>query len=109
MKLSRVPDEDLPRAADLPGELARIALALEEEFPGQGSRITLTLAQMFGGQALYIRKADPVLRALRDRSIRRAYDAGGVTVSDLVRRFGLSQSHIYNILGRPDERQMRMF
>ena len=62
-----------------------------------------------GGRRAAHQSSAPPLFLRGARSIRRAYDAGGVTVSDLVRRFGLSQSHIYNILGRPDERQMKMF
>lgn len=103
MNIVRLSDEDMPKCADLPGDLARIALTLEGEFPGQGARITLTLAQLFGGQHLYIRKADTVLRRARDRAIRRRYDRDDVTVSQLVTMFGLSSSHIFSILGRPDE------
>ena len=102
-RVMKLPEEDMPKCAELPGELARIALELEAEFPGQGARITLTLAQLFGGQHLYIRKADSVLRRARDRAIRRRYDQGDVTVSQLVTMFGLSSGHIFSILGRPDE------
>lgn len=108
-----IPDEYLPRAGELPGELQRIALGFEGEFPGQGVRITMALAQLFGGQSLYIRKADEFVRRWRDDSIRRRYNQGDVTVSELVSLFGLSTSRLFEILGSPaelaDNRQLPLF
>ena len=107
-----IPDEYLPRAGELPGELQRIALGFEGEFPGQGVRITMALAQLFGGQNLYIRKADPFIRRWRDDAIRRRYNQGDITVSELVSMFKLSARQLYNILGKAEaieETQLPLF
>ena len=109
----RIPDEYLPKASDLPGDLQRIALGFEGEYPGQGVRITITLAQLFGGQNLYIRKADEFIRRWRNDSIRRRYNQGDITVSELVSLFGLSASRLFEILGSAaeiaDDRQLPLF
>lgn len=108
-----LPDEYMPKAAELPGDLQRIALELEGEFPGRGARITLTLAQLFGGQALYIRKADKFVRKWRDDTIRRRYDKGDITIKELVTQYRLSYSHIASILGKTgseeDGGQLQLF
>lgn len=105
MSIKHIPDEYLPRADELPGELQRIALGFEGEFPGQGVRITLALALLFGGQNLYIRKADAFARKWRDAAICKRYRQGDITVSELASMFRLSATSVFNILGKPDDEQ----
>lgn len=114
MNIIHLPDEYMPRSNELPGDLQRIALEIEGAMPGQGARITLLLAQLFGGQSLYIRKADAFIRRWRDDAIRRRYNQGDITVKELVSLYRLSASHIFNILGKPEnvvleEKQLHLF
>ena len=111
-EIMHLPDEYMPKIADMPGELQRVALGLEGAFPGQGARITIALAQLFGGQYIYVRKADPFLRRWRDDAIRRRYNQGDITVSELVSMFKLSARQLYNILGKAEaieETQLPLF
>ncbi|MBW7656226.1 hypothetical protein K1I42_02800 [Hydrogenophilus thermoluteolus] len=66
------------------------------------------LASYAGGDLLYIPKCDGALRAARDAEIRAAYDAGA-RVSEIARRWGLSERWVYEILGRPEVRQPELF
>ena len=111
-----LPDEYLPAADQLPGELKWIASVVEEALPGMGVRITLILAQRFNGH-IYFRRADDFIRKWRDDHIRAEYDAGGIRRKDLVVKTGLSLSQINRILDTAPtpsqdelkEKQMRLF
>lgn len=92
----------MPQIEDLPGELSRVAAAIEEHMPGDGVRITLQLAQIFHGQEVYFRRVDGILRALRDDAMRARYDKGGITTKGIALLFGVSQSTAEKVLSKPD-------
>lgn len=113
-KIIDIPDDYMPEIDELPGDLSRVAAAIDEVLPGQGVRITLVIAQVFPGQPLYIRNIEYLVRRWRDDAIRTQYDGGGVTMLALACDYQLSLARIKQILGRPSERedagrQMRMF
>ncbi len=51
----------------------------------------------YGGTGLYIRKAETLIRRKRDEHVARDYEAG-IDVDDLVRKYGLCKSRIYQIV-----------
>lgn len=110
-----IPEEYRPDIDELPGDLRRIATAIEEAIPGMGVRLTLILAQIFPGQHMYFRSAEEFLIAYRDEAIRTEYDQGNVTAKELATKTGLSLRHVEKILSGPpsqdelQERQMRLF
>lgn len=113
-KLIDIPDKYRPEIEELPGELARIAAAIEAELPGRGVEIVLILAQIFPGQPLYIRDLSYLARRMRDDAIRAEYDAGGCTMLELATRWRLSHIRIKQILAetgekKNDDRQLRMW
>lgn len=115
-KIIDIPDEYMPEIDELPGDLARIAAAIDEVLPGQGARITLVLAQVFPGQPLYIRNIEYLIRRRRDDAIRAQYDAGGTTMLALACDYQLSLARIKQILAVPGEseddgegRQLKLF
>lgn len=104
--LIHLPPEYHPDIEDLPGDLKRIAEAIEEGIPGEGVRLTLLLAQVFHGQPVYFRTIDNLIRRWRDDRMRAEYDAGGVTAKELATKLRLSLRQVENILGQPDARRM---
>ncbi len=96
-----LPDEWLPPAEKLPGELRHIAETLDAYFPGLGVRIALILAQRYPSQALYIHSADKFMRNWRDDIMRSLFDQG-TTAHTLAGLSGLSERQVWNILSRPD-------
>jgi Mor family transcriptional regulator len=80
----------------LPGDVRKIAELC-------GLDTALLICREFGGTRPYIPKLDDLYREVRDAKIRADYDAGGVTVAMLARRYKLSERQIFNILGCPPE------
>jgi len=110
-----IPEFYRPQVDDLPGDLRRIAAAIDDYIPGEGVRLTLLLAQIFPGQHIYIRNARVYLRAIRDDGIRAEYDLGGITSKELATKYRLCLRQIEKILARPssqaelEEKQMSLF
>lgn len=116
-----LPDEYLPEVEELPGNLRKIAEAIEECLPGQGTRITLILAQRFLAIPLYFRSVEKFLNHYRDERMRAEYDSSGVdgapvvTALDLALKTGLGLRTVEKILARPasqeelESKQMRLF
>ena len=69
------------RMEDLSPELQDVAETI-------GFEATLKLIESRGGEGLYIPKAEKVMRAARDRAIRKAFD--GTNHRELARKFGLT-------------------
>ena len=112
----RLPAEYMPEIDELPGDLARIAAAIDDALPGRGVELTLIIAQVFPGQPLYIRNIEYLIRRRRDDAIRDRYDQGGVTMLALACEYQLSLARIKQILAQPGEgeseeegKQLRMF
>lgn len=93
-----LPEQYWPAVEELPGDLERVAAAIEEHVPGDGVRITLLLAQIFHGQPMYFRSVDNFLRKWRHDCIRADYDRGGVTAKVLATRYRLSLRQVEKIL-----------
>lgn len=110
-----IPEAWRPNIEDLPGDLKRIAEAIERHIPGQGVRMTLLIAQVFPGQTAYFRNPVKWMIAWRDDAMRAAYDQGGVTAKDLATITGLCTRQVEKILARPDsqaelkDKQLRLF
>lgn len=87
---------------DLPSELRIVA----EEI---GLDAAVKLARLWGGFNVYLPKLDRVLIPVRDRTIRRLR-AEGVSVKELARQFGLTDTTVYSIVNAgPDARQEALF
>ena len=114
-EIIEIPEAYRPTIDNLPGDLRRIAAAIEASIPGEGVRLTLLLAQVFPGLPLYFRKVDEYLRAIRDDAIRAEYDLGGITAKELALKYRLCLRQIEKILARPSsqvelqERQLPLF
>jgi Mor family transcriptional regulator len=104
-KIVRLPAEYIPEIDELPGDLARIAAAIDEALPGRGVELTLIIAQVFPGQPLYIRNIEYLIRRRRDDAIRDRYDQGGVTMLALACEYQLSLARIKQILAVPGEKE----
>lgn len=74
---------------DLDGEQREIAELIELD-------VYKRLAYTYGGSAVYINKADTIVRGIRDQCIRDEYT--GYNMSDLIRKYGISESSIRNIV-----------
>lgn len=112
--LIHLPPEYHPPIDELPGDLRRIAEAIEAGIPGEGVRLTLLLAQVFHGQPVYFRTVDHLIRRWRDDRLRAEYDGGQTTAKELATKSRLSLRQVENILSQPDtrrvnEKQMRLF
>jgi Mor family transcriptional regulator len=99
--LTKLPTELLPAIEDLPGDLRTLA----EEV---GVLNTLRIVQRFRSTPIYVCNLDAWRIRWRDQCIRQEYDRG-VKVPEIARRYGLSERWVWAILGRPDERQGRLF
>ena len=96
-----IPEPYRPTIEELPGDLRRIAAAIERHIPGEGVRLTLLLAQVFGGMPVYFRQVKQYLRPIRDDAIRAQYDQGGITAKELAMLHRVSLSTVEKILARP--------
>jgi Mor family transcriptional regulator len=105
-ELIHLPPEYHPAIEDLPGDLKRVAEAIEEGIPGEGVRLTLLLAQVFHGQPVYFRTVEHLIRRWRDDRMRAEYDGGLFTAKELATKIRLSLRQVENILGQPDARRM---
>lgn len=110
-----IPAAYRPGIDELPGDLSRVAAAIEEHIPGDGVRLTMLLAQIFGGTPVYFRRIDKWLRIMRDDAMRARYDLGDVSMKELARLFGVSLSTAERVLARPSspaaqqEKQGKLF
>lgn len=107
-----LPADMMPRAEELPGDLARLAVIIDEITPGQGVEITLRIAAEFRGTTVYCHNIDALYRKSRDRWIREQFDPPiNARVPDLARAAKLSERRVWEILGTEpvNERQMRLF
>ena len=96
-----IPAAYMPEIHELPGDLSRVAAAIEEHIPGNGVRLTMLLAQIFGGTPIYFRRVDRWLRIIRDDAMRNRYDIGDVNMKEIALLFGVSLSTAERVLGRP--------
>ncbi|GIX31392.1 MAG: hypothetical protein KatS3mg124_1864 [Porticoccaceae bacterium] len=93
-----------------------LSIAIPKRLPLSGPLVDLplpaqeALVRYAGGTALYIPKCDGARREAVHARIRAEYNAGA-RVQELARRYGYTERHIYNILGRlPDpERNGTLF
>lgn len=113
-ELIHLPPEYHPPIEELPGDLKRIAEAIEAGIPGEGVRLTLLLAQVFHGQPVYFRTITNLIRRWRDDQLRAEYDLGLITAKEGATKVRLSLRQVENILGQPDtrrmeEKQMKLF
>ncbi|MEW6427306.1 MAG: hypothetical protein AB1568_04645 [Thermodesulfobacteriota bacterium] len=121
--MSVIPDDDLPQSpAELPGDLGEIAAIIARVVGCErtAARCAWEIACAYRGVAIHIRTGDELRRAWRDRAIRKMFDrrtAAGETANAVVRDCALtdwptgriSERRVWEILGMPDERQMRLF
>lgn len=114
-EIIHIPERYWPAIEELPGDLRRIAEAIERHIPGHGVRLTLLLAQIFHGNPVYFRNIKPLLRAYRDDAIRAEYDQGGVTAKELAMSYRLCLRQVEKILAQPgsqaelEAKQLRLF
>lgn len=110
-----LPDEYMPEIEELPGNLRKIAEAIEEVLPDQGVLITLILAQRFAAIPLYFRSVEKFLNAYRDQKMRNEYDQGGINALELALKTGIGLRQVERILARPasqaelESKQMKLF
>jgi Mor family transcriptional regulator len=104
--LTTLPDDMLPAPEELPGELPYIAGLI-------GVRPVLVLVKHLGGTHAYIHKMDRLQEQLRNKAMRREYDAGGITIKALARKHDLCERQVKYILNQDpvgkDDRQMGLF
>lgn len=110
-----LPESYRPSIESLPGDMQMVAEGMEQRFPGMGVLIVMALAETVNGQWVYVRRMDGPMRSWRDDQIRAQYDLGGITIRELARYWGLSQSSIEKILAKPasqgelEKKQMKLF
>lgn len=117
IELIHLPPEYHPPIDEMPGDLKRVAEAIEAGIPGMGVRITLLLAQIPGirSNPVYFRSVDNLIRRWRDDQMRAEYDAGLITAKELAAKVRLSLRQTENILGKPDtqdelkKKQLKLF
>jgi len=97
-------------ADDLPDSLAEIAKVMEKHVPGRGIELALILGREYRSTYLYFHNFDRLERKLRDRLIVKKYSSG-IKASELARWAGISERHVWSVLGKEpeEEKQMRMF
>ncbi len=105
IKVIELPDDCLPDIEELPGDLRRIAKAVEEVWPGHGVKVAMLLGQLFPGIPLYINSVKKFARKRRDAAIRAEYDQGGITVKDLAIKYRRSKRRIEQILAQPESQE----
>jgi Mor family transcriptional regulator len=67
----------------------------------------LRIVHRFAGQQLYVHKPERAFRRLREERLRAEFT--GANHAALARRYGMSVSHVYDILRRPDAEQGELF
>jgi len=98
-----LPEDALPAIDTLSGDMRLVAEIV-------GVRAALLLAQRFDGTPIRIWGYRRWLQNYRDRCMRAEYDRGGIAGVDLFRKYGVSESWGWKILGRTtDDRQMSLF
>lgn len=102
-----IPPEHRPEIDELPGELALIAEAVEEELPGLGVEVALILGQKFSGTDMRMHNCRAIVRAYLAEVMRAEYDGGGVTVKELARKYGVSMTVAKEILSSVAESKQR--
>ncbi len=80
----------------LPGNLQIIAERL-------GLKAAIEISKLFGGTHPYIPKLDDFYREIRDQQIREEYDRNKTTAATLALKHGLTERHIWTILGTEPE------
>jgi Mor family transcriptional regulator len=100
--LFELPPDAWPQLEDLNGDMRTIAELI-------GIDNALKLAQRFDGTPVRIYGWKTWSRSWRDRCIRRDYDTGRYSGIELARKYGLQERQIWNILGKEDGRQLRLF
>lgn len=102
--IDKLPDEALPEIDELKGDLRMLAETV-------GVRQALQISELFDGTPARLYGHRRWLLKWRDRQIRADYDKGGISVVDLARKYGVSERHVYNILGQEpgEDRQLRLF
>jgi len=105
--LLQLPDDKLPKAEDLPGQLKKVAGVI-------GVRATLQLAVAFPGLYIYLHQVGPVWRPVRDAIIVERYralcnEAAVNPVAQLALEAELSEPYVRRILGRPQVTQGKLF
>lgn len=107
--LASLPENLLPGLAEMPGELARIAAAIEEIAPGKGVRAALRIVDEYGATPIYIQNMESFRAKLRNREIIKLYD-GGMTANEIARRLDVSESTVRKALADTvDDRQLKLF
>ncbi|MBA3007923.1 MAG: hypothetical protein FP810_15380 [Desulfocapsa sp.] len=102
--VDNLPEEALPKLAELSGDLQMLA----ERF---GVRLALQISELFDGTPARLYGHRRWLVKHRDKQMRAEYDGGGISVVDLARKYGVSERHAYNILGQEpgEDRQLKLF
>lgn len=107
--MDEIPDEELPEIDELTADMRLVAEVI-------GVRQALRLAERLGGTTIVLFGFPKWWRRWRDKRIRAAYDAGGITAAQLGRRHQLTERQVYTILGMSDggvamkdERQLKLF
>ncbi|WP_169701498.1 hypothetical protein [Desulfobulbus propionicus] len=107
LEIVHLPEQYYPPIEDMPGDLRRVADAIEEHLPGSGVRLTLLLAQIFHGQPVYFRSVKRFITAWQHDCIRAEYDQGGCTAKVLATKFRLSMRTVEKILASPATKNMK--
>lgn len=102
--LDKIPDSEIFHK--WPRTLSEIIEVLEAELIRQGyeaekarmlaSKLTGVMAHYFGGQSFYLPTGEVLKEAIRNVMIFREFK--GNNISALIRKYGLSESHIYAII-----------
>lgn len=102
--IDNLPDDALPEMEELAGDLRILAELV-------GVRMALKISERFDGTPARLYGHRRWLTRFRDGKIREEYDRGGVSGVELARRYGLSDRHIWNILGKVEgeNQQLMLF
>jgi Mor family transcriptional regulator len=103
-KVADLPDDCLPGLDELNGDLRMLAEKV-------GVRKALEISELFGGTTACFFGHRRHLNRWRDKQIRAEYDAGGISVTELARKYNLSERHVYTILGQQpgEDKQLKLF
>ncbi|MFZ5775089.1 MAG: hypothetical protein ACOY3Z_06360 [Thermodesulfobacteriota bacterium] len=128
-----LPEDALPSIEELPGDLCQVAEIIAGEIASArpdmagvatmlATRATFALANEFRGAAIYCHNLDKWFDEYRNSLMRSEFDrrtAAGETATRIVRdlaarewlgsRRRVSERTVWAVLGRPDDRQMRIF
>ncbi len=99
-----LPDDCLPEIDELNGDLRMLAEKV-------GVRTALEISELFNGTTACFFGHKRHLNRWRDKQLRARYDRGGISVTELARKYNLSERHVYTILGQQpgEDRQMKLF